>query len=77
MSEQLRDKTPIKPKIWLGICVGILTQLGLKAVLPIAVLVAIRMWSLETDDNSLWLEHTALPLVIKHVIRQIYNEAFA
>ena len=46
----------MKPKAWLGILVGSLTQVGLKTVLPIAVLVAIRMWSLETDDKSLWLE---------------------
>ncbi len=57
MSEQPQNETPLKPKVWLGICVGSLTQLGLKTFLPILVLVAIRMWSLETNDKSLWLEN--------------------
>jgi hypothetical protein len=41
---------------WLSIVVGTLAQLGLKTVLPIAVLVAMRFWSLETENKALWLE---------------------
>jgi hypothetical protein len=36
--------------------VGWLSQLGLKTILPIVTLVGIRFWSLETENQSLWLE---------------------
>jgi hypothetical protein len=46
----------VKRTVWLGLGVGCLAQLGLKTILPIAILVAIRFFSLETDRSSLWLE---------------------
>ena len=47
-----------KPRIWLGIIVGWLVQLGLKSFLPILVLTAIRFLSLETENPGLWLENS-------------------
>jgi hypothetical protein len=56
MTDQTSDQSMLKPSAWLGIFVGWLAQLGLKTILPLVVLVAIRMWSLEGDDKALWLE---------------------
>jgi hypothetical protein len=50
------SKVFLKRSVWLGIIVGWLSQLGLKTILPIIVLVAVRFWSLETENQSLWLE---------------------
>jgi hypothetical protein len=47
----------MKRTVWLGIAVGWLTQLGLKTILPIMVLLAIRMWSLATDNKAAWIEN--------------------
>jgi len=46
-----------KRTIWLGIVVGWLVQLGLKSILPVIVLFAVRSWSLAADNPSLWLEN--------------------
>ena len=46
----------IKRSVWLGLIVGWLAQLGLKTILPIAVLIGMRYFSLETANKSLWLE---------------------
>jgi len=56
----LKPNLPSHPhnrSIWLGIAVGWLAQLGLTALLPLIVLVAIRYWSLSSDNPSLWLEN--------------------
>jgi len=46
----------IKQSVWLGLGVGWLAQLGLRTILPIAVLTGVRFFSLETENKSLWLE---------------------
>jgi MFS-type transporter involved in bile tolerance (Atg22 family) len=56
MSEQRSSSAFIKRSLWLGLCVGWLTQLGLKTIFPMAVLAAVRYFSLETENKSLWLE---------------------
>ena len=56
MSEPLPSQAFIKRSVWLGLSVGWLTQLGLKTILPIVVLVGVRYFSLETENKSLWLE---------------------
>ncbi len=56
MSEARQQSSTLKRSIWLGIAVGWLAQLGLKAILPFVVLVGVRFWSLETESPSLWLE---------------------
>lgn len=58
MSESRPAPALLKRSIWLGVIVGWLSQLGLKTVLPVVVLVAIRYWSLETENKSLWLEES-------------------
>jgi len=58
MSEPHPATALLKRSIWLGIAVGWLSQLGLKTILPIVVLVGIRFWSLETESKSLWLEES-------------------
>lgn len=58
MSEQSSSSAFIKRSVWLGLCVGWLTQLALKTIFPIAVLVGVRYFSLETDNKSLWLEES-------------------
>jgi hypothetical protein len=56
MSEPRSSPAFIKRSVWLGVSVGWLAQLGLKTILPVAVLVAVRFFSLETENKSLWLE---------------------
>lgn len=56
MNNSLPEITRTKPRLWLGITVGWLVQLGLKSFLPIVVLTAIRFWSLQAENPSLWLE---------------------
>ena len=57
MSEPRPSPAFIKRSVWLGLSVGWLTQLGLKALLPGVVLVGARFFSLETENKSLWLEN--------------------
>lgn len=47
----------IKRSFWLALCVGGLAQFALKLILPFVVLFGIRLFSLTTENNSLWLEH--------------------
>ena len=56
MSESRSSPVLVKRSIWLGLGVGWLAQLGLKAILPILVLVGLRFFSLATESKSLWLE---------------------
>lgn len=58
MPEIPESSAPMKRSTWLAIAVGWLTQLGLKALIPITVLVAIRMWSLQAENKALWLENS-------------------
>ena len=57
MSESRPSPAFIKRSVWLGISVGWLTQLGLTTILPTVVLMVARFFSLETENNSLWLEN--------------------
>lgn len=57
MSEPRSSPAFIKRSVWLGFGVGWLTQLGLKTILPVVVLVGVRFFSLETESKSLWLEN--------------------
>lgn len=56
MSEPRSSPAFVKRSVWLGLSVGWLTQLGLKTILPVVVLVGVRFISLETENKSLWLE---------------------
>jgi hypothetical protein len=56
MPDSRVSQSYLKRSVWLGIGVGWLAQLGLKTILPIVALVAIRFFSLETEWSSLWLE---------------------
>jgi hypothetical protein len=56
MPEPRTSPSFVKRSVWLGLGVGWLAQLGLKEILPIVVLVAIRLFSLEAEKSSLWLE---------------------
>jgi hypothetical protein len=56
MSELNQKSTAPSHTIWLGIAVGWLVQLGLKTFLPIAVLVGLRLWFLDTTSDALALE---------------------
>ena len=47
----------IKRSAWLGLIVGWLAQLGLKTILPVVVLVGLRFFSVEGENNLLWLEN--------------------
>ena len=57
MQKPAKSTVPLKRSTLLAIAVGWLSQLGLKMLLPICLLIAIRIWSLETGDQSLWLEN--------------------
>ena len=57
MSDSPPTKALLGHSVWLGIVVGWLSQLGLKTLLPLVVLVGVRLLSLETENESLWLEH--------------------
>jgi len=57
MTDSPFEDTPKREKIWLGLTVGWLTQLGLKTFVPIVALTGIRFWSFETDNHSLWMEN--------------------
>ena len=56
MSEPRSSSVFVKRSVWLGLGVGWLVQLGLKAILPILALVGLRFFSLATENKSLWLE---------------------
>jgi len=56
MSDPRSSSVFIKRSVWLGLGVGWLVQLGLKAILPVLVLVGLRFLSLATESKSLWLE---------------------
>jgi hypothetical protein len=43
--------------VWLAIVIGWLAQLGLKVLVPTAVLAGIRWWSLASGNQALWLEN--------------------
>jgi hypothetical protein len=57
MSEPNSSPTCIKRSVWLSLGVGFLAQLGLKIIFPTVVLVVVRFFSLETENESLWLEN--------------------
>lgn len=57
MSDSHSSQAFIKRSVWLGVGVGWLTQLGLKTLLPIVVLVGVRFFSLQTEKEALWLEN--------------------
>jgi|SRR5471032_484471 len=57
MTKSPHENIPKKGKIWLGLTVGWLAQLGLKTFVPIVVLTGIRFWSFQTDNHSLWMEN--------------------
>ena len=54
---QPHKATVVKKSAWLGLSVGALTQLGLRTLLPAAVLVTLRLVSLNTENQALWLEN--------------------
>jgi hypothetical protein len=58
MSAPHQESTARSRSIWLGIAVGWLTQLALKTILPIVVLVGIRYFSLATENQALWLAYS-------------------
>jgi hypothetical protein len=56
MEQPSTSPATIKRSVWLAVSVGWLAQLGLKTILPLVVLVGIRLLSLKTDNEALWLE---------------------
>jgi hypothetical protein len=57
MAETSQKPTTRTWPIWLAVAVGWLVQLGLKTLLPIVVLVAVRSWSLQTNDQAMGLDN--------------------
>jgi hypothetical protein len=57
MSEPRTSQTFVNRSVLLGLSVGWLAQLGLKLILPSLVLFGVRLFSLETENNALWLEN--------------------
>ena len=57
MTASSSDSTSKREKIWLGLTVGWLTQLGLKTFVPIVALIGIRFYSFETNNPTLWMEN--------------------
>jgi hypothetical protein len=50
------SSTVVKRSVLLGLSVGALAQLGLRTLLPTFVLVAVRLISLNIENDALWLE---------------------
>lgn len=56
MPENNQDTAPIKPRLWLAICVGSLMLVGLKSLIPNVLMFAIRTWSHFSGDKALWMQ---------------------
>jgi hypothetical protein len=65
MTQSLHITPQKKGKLWLGLMVGWLAQLGLKTFVPAVVLIGIRFLSLQSENPGLWLED---PFDSKHPV---------
>ncbi|WP_426190050.1 hypothetical protein [Massilia sp. DWR3-1-1] len=56
MRESPPAEPPKKAKLWLGLTVGWLAQLGLKTIVPLLVLVGFSFLSRQSENPGRWLE---------------------